>query len=234
MTGLLNLLKRFFGALIGAGNSAMDKVENKGVIAKENLEIMKSDYEKKAHAIADLEAKVIILKNDCKKAETELNDLNQKIDVETAKYAEMPEGEAKDKLKTVIEAYIKKHSDQQNIFDGFNLNYQTQQETLNGYKEELVELKKQVEEAKFSTSQIEISEKMNNAKSSIIGNKGFNSAQQKINELKSQVNEQELSNKAYKNLGKSQEDLLIQDHEQELKKVNVSDEFAKRLAKVQK
>lgn len=231
---MIKFLKRFFDFLLGTGNKALDSIEEKGVVAKQNLEKMTEEYENMKLAIAGLEAKVIISAEENKKAYADIAAMDAKIDFEMANFSEMPEGDVKDKQKSVIEAYIQKHSDLTNKYEGTNKIYLAQKSQLDKYKADLAQSAQKLEDAKFSTAQIEINDTINKAKGVINRKGGFNKAEQQIHELKKTVEEQSLANDAYNNLGKTEADLLIEEHEKTLKNVNLSDAFASRLAKAQK
>lgn len=222
---------RLWNYIIGKSNAAIDNLEEKSVLAKENLQVMKSQFEQMKLAIAKFEGKLLISESQLKKAKEEADKMNTKIDIEAEKYSKMVEGDEKTKLKTIIEAYIKKHGELENDLKSIESVYLEQKSQLDKNKEELSVLNKEIERAKFSTSQIEINDSINKAKGTFGGKEGFSKASQKINELKAEVDEQSLASQSYENLGKSQEDLLIEQHEKEQKVVNVSDEFSKRLSK---
>ena len=228
---MFKIFLRLWNYIIGKSNAAIDNLEEKSVLAKENLQVMKSQFEQMKLAIAKFEGKLLISESQLKKAKEEADKMNTKIDIEAEKYSKMVEGDEKTKLKTIIEAYIKKHGELENDLKSIESVYLEQKSQLDKNKEELSVLNKEIERAKFSTSQIEINDSINKAKGTFGGKEGFSKASQKINELKAEVDEQSLASQSYENLGKSQEDLLIEQHEKEQKVVNVSDEFSKRLSK---
>ena len=228
---MFKIFLRLWNYIIGKSNAAIDNLEEKSVLAKENLQVMKSEFEQMKLAIAKFEGKLLISESQLKKAKEEADKMNTKIDIEAEKYSKMVEGDEKTKLKTIIEAYIKKHGELENDLKSIESVYLEQKSQLDKNKEELSVLNKEIERAKFSTSQIEINDSINKAKGTFGGKEGFSKASQKINELKAEVDEQSLASQSYENLGKSQEDLLIEQHEKEQKVVNVSDEFSKRLSK---
>lgn len=184
-------------------------------------------------AIANFEGKLLISESLLSKAQQEASAMNNKIDFETEKYSKMVEGDEKVKLKTIIEAYIKKHSELEKDVKSLETTYLAQKAQLDKNKEELASLSKEIENAKFATSQIEINDSINKAKGTLGSKDGFSQANQKINALKAEVEQQSLSSKAYDNLGKTKEDILIEEHEREASNINISDEFSKRLSKFQ-
>ncbi len=230
---MLKVFLRLWNILIGKSNEAIDQLEEKSIIAKENLKIMNEQFEKMKLAIANFEGKLLISESLLSKAQQEASAMNNKIDLETEKYSKMVEGDEKVKLKTIIEAYIKKHSELEKDVKSLETTYLAQKAQLDKNKEELASLNKEIENAKFATSQIEINDSINKAKGTLGSKDGFSQANQKINALKAEVEQQSLSSKAYDNLGKTKEDILIEEHEREASNINISDEFSKRLSKFQ-
>lgn len=230
---MLKVFLRLWNILIGKSNEAIDQLEEKSIIAKENLKIMNEQFEKMKLAIANFEGKLLISESLLSKAQQEASAMNNKIDLETEKYSKMVEGDEKVKLKTIIEAYIKKHSELEKDVKSLETTYLAQKAQLDKNKEELASLNKEIENAKFATSQIEINDSINKAKGTLSSKDGFSQANQKINALKAEVEQQSLSSKAYDNLGKTKEDILIEEHEREASNINISDEFSKRLSKFQ-
>ena len=229
-----NVLNKFWNVILGKANQAVNSLEEKSVVAQQSYDVMKENLEKMKIAVATLEAKVLVQEDKTSKLNLALSTNDQKIDIETAKYTKMADGVEKTNQKTLIESYLKQH---QTILDNYNtanLSYKTQKTALDKLKLEINDLSTQLEEAKFAVSEIQINDQINQVKGTVTGQTGFKNASQKIKELNGQVHEQTLATAAYDNLGKTEEELIIAEHEKTQVSLDISDEFAKRLAKAQK
>lgn len=227
----MGLMTRVFNVMLGKATDAVDSLEDNSTLAKQALGEMEKNFVNMKLAVSDLEAKVLTLEFQKSQLQSEVKDSDKKIDEETNKYVSLSEKEEQDKQRLIVNAYIERHKKLSDKYDALQKTYDAQNSELQSLKEELRDLSDQLESAKFSTSQVETNDTLNKARGKVGGTKGFDQAKETIDKLSNKVNEQSMAQKSFKNLGKSESDLLIEDHEKQAKKVDVNDEFSKRLEK---
>lgn len=230
---MIELFKRLYNLFVGKAGTALDKVDDKTTVAKQNLATMKKSYAEMQVAVANLNAEVLLSEKDVVSLKKEIDGMDVEIDKETNKYISLTDENDKAKLKKVIDAYIQNHGDLAQQYEVKNNSYLAQKAKLDNYKEKLAQLTKEIKEAEFTTKEIQINDSINKAKGAINSKDSFNGANNVIRELGKQVENETLASDAMENLGKSEAELIIEAHKKEQKEVNISEEFQKRIAKAQ-
>lgn len=230
---MIEFLKRLYNLILGKAETALDKVDDKTTVAKQNLAKMKKSYEEMQVAVANLNAEVLLSEKDVVSLKKEIDGMDVEIDKETNKYLALTDENDKAKLKKVIDAYIQNHGELAQQYEVKNNSYLAQKAKLDNYKEKLAQLTKEIKDAEFTTKEIQINDSINKANGAINRKDSFIGANNVIKELGKQVETETLANDAMENLGKSEAELIIEAHKKEQKEINISDEFQKRIAKAQ-